>query len=178
MYFTFIARQQAGAEHEQWHASKAAASDAISAAGATITHHHAVGRDHAPWLRAEVGELGLAALRAVKAPGPRRRHEPGQAARIGAACGARTTQAPPVNMCPMSPTPTVCPRCSEPFECGIDTHACWCKDVTLDDTTRAAFAQYYEGCLCPECLGALESARPATPSVRTFLANQLRRRRA
>ena len=32
----------------------------------TITHHHAVGRDHAPYMRAEVGELGLDALRAVK----------------------------------------------------------------------------------------------------------------
>ena len=34
--------------------------------GGTITHHHAVGRDHAPYMRAEVGELGLEVLRAVK----------------------------------------------------------------------------------------------------------------
>ena len=47
-YFTFVARQQAGAELEQWHAAKAAANDAILASGGTITHHHAVGRDHAP----------------------------------------------------------------------------------------------------------------------------------
>ncbi len=66
LYFTFIARQQAGAELEQWRAAKAAASDAIVAAGATITHHHAVGRDHLPWLEAETGRLGLDALRAVK----------------------------------------------------------------------------------------------------------------
>jgi alkyldihydroxyacetonephosphate synthase len=39
---------------------------AIIAAGGTITHHHAVGRDHAPWLEAEDGALGVAALRAVK----------------------------------------------------------------------------------------------------------------
>ncbi len=32
----------------------------------TITHHHAVGRDHAPYMAAEVGELGIEALRAVK----------------------------------------------------------------------------------------------------------------
>jgi len=67
LYFTFLARQEQGAELEQWHAAKAAAGDAIAAAGATITHHHAVGRDHAPWLGGEVGELGLALLRSVKA---------------------------------------------------------------------------------------------------------------
>ena len=48
-------------------AREARGGDAIAAAGATITHHHAVGRDHAPWLEAETGALGLAALRAVKA---------------------------------------------------------------------------------------------------------------
>lgn len=67
LYFTFLARQQPGAELAQWHAAKQAASDAISAAGATITHHHAVGRDHAPWLEAELGPLGVAALKALKA---------------------------------------------------------------------------------------------------------------
>ena len=36
------------------------------AAGGTITHHHAVGRDHAPWMRAEVGETGLELIRAAK----------------------------------------------------------------------------------------------------------------
>jgi alkyldihydroxyacetonephosphate synthase len=66
LYFTFFARQQPGEELEQWQAAKQAASQAISAAGATITHHHAVGRDHAPWLEHEVGALGVAALRAVK----------------------------------------------------------------------------------------------------------------
>jgi alkyldihydroxyacetonephosphate synthase len=66
LYFTFLARQERGAELEQWHAAKHAASEAISHAGATISHHHAVGRDHAPWLRSEIGPLGVAALRAVK----------------------------------------------------------------------------------------------------------------
>ena len=66
LYFTFLARQQPGEELAQWQAAKHAASEAISAAGATITHHHAVGRDHAPWLEHEVGELGVAALKAVK----------------------------------------------------------------------------------------------------------------
>jgi alkyldihydroxyacetonephosphate synthase len=67
LYFTFVARQEAGAELEQWHAAKAAASAAILAGGGTITHHHAVGRDHAPWLPEEVGELGIELLRAAKA---------------------------------------------------------------------------------------------------------------
>jgi len=67
LYFTFVARQQASEELEQWHAAKAAASDAILAGGGTITHHHAVGRDHAPWLPGEVGELGIELLRAAKA---------------------------------------------------------------------------------------------------------------
>jgi alkyldihydroxyacetonephosphate synthase len=67
LYFTFVARQEQGAELEQWRAAKAAAGAAIVATGGTITHHHAIGRDHAPWLGAEVGELGLEVLRAAKA---------------------------------------------------------------------------------------------------------------
>ena len=67
LYFTFLARQEAGAELAQWQAAKQAAGAAIGAAGATITHHHAVGRDHAPWLQGEIGALGIAALKAVKA---------------------------------------------------------------------------------------------------------------
>jgi alkyldihydroxyacetonephosphate synthase len=67
LYFTFVARQEQGAELAQWHAAKAAASDAILAHGGTITHHHAVGRDHAPWLPGELGELGIELLRAAKA---------------------------------------------------------------------------------------------------------------
>jgi alkyldihydroxyacetonephosphate synthase len=50
----------------QWQAAKAAASDAIVAARGSITHHHGIGRDHLPWYRREVGELGIETLRAVK----------------------------------------------------------------------------------------------------------------
>jgi alkyldihydroxyacetonephosphate synthase len=67
LYYTFIARQEAGAEIEQWRRTKAAACEAIVSSGGTITHHHAIGRDHAPWMRREVGETGVAALGAVKA---------------------------------------------------------------------------------------------------------------
>jgi alkyldihydroxyacetonephosphate synthase len=65
LYFTFMARQEEDAL-AQWRAAKAAASEAIVAAGGTITHHHAVGRDHARWMRAEVGEMGLELIRAAK----------------------------------------------------------------------------------------------------------------
>jgi alkyldihydroxyacetonephosphate synthase len=51
----------------QWHAAKAAASEAILTAGGSITHHHGVGRDHLEWYVREIGELGVKALRAVKA---------------------------------------------------------------------------------------------------------------
>jgi alkyldihydroxyacetonephosphate synthase len=67
LYFTFMAAQQYGQEIEQWRAAKTAASDAIVAAGGTITHHHAIGRDHAAWMHAEIGDVGVALLRAVKA---------------------------------------------------------------------------------------------------------------
>jgi alkyldihydroxyacetonephosphate synthase len=66
LYFTFIAKQEQGAELDQWRAAKRAASEAIVAAGGTISHHHAVGRDHREWMSAEVGDLGLDVLRAVK----------------------------------------------------------------------------------------------------------------
>jgi alkyldihydroxyacetonephosphate synthase len=66
LYFTFLARQQPEAALDQWHAAKSAACDAIVANGGTITHHHAIGRDHAPWLSAEIGETGVELLRAAK----------------------------------------------------------------------------------------------------------------
>ncbi|OBH07220.1 flavoprotein [Mycobacterium sp. E2699] len=66
LYFTIVAGQR-GNPIEQWRAAKKAASDAIVANGGTITHHHAVGADHRPWMRDEVGELGVQVLRAVKA---------------------------------------------------------------------------------------------------------------
>jgi alkyldihydroxyacetonephosphate synthase len=66
LYFTFISRARRGAELEQWKEVKRAACEAIVAHGGTITHHHAVGRDHAPYMEAEVGATGLDVLQAVK----------------------------------------------------------------------------------------------------------------
>jgi alkyldihydroxyacetonephosphate synthase len=67
LYFTVIARQEAGAEVEQWQVAKTAACEAIVAQGGAITHHHAIGRDHAAYLEAEIGASGIALLRAAKA---------------------------------------------------------------------------------------------------------------
>lgn len=65
-YYTFIAMGRPGAELEQWRAIKAAASDAIVAAGGTITHHHAVGRTHRPWWEKERSPLFATMLSAAK----------------------------------------------------------------------------------------------------------------
>jgi alkyldihydroxyacetonephosphate synthase len=67
LYFTFIAARRSDDEIGQWRTVKEAASGAIVGGGGTITHHHAVGRDHAPWMGQEVGDRGLEALRALKA---------------------------------------------------------------------------------------------------------------
>jgi alkyldihydroxyacetonephosphate synthase len=66
-YFTVLAPARRGSELEQWDQIKAAASEAIEAAGGTITHHHAVGRDHRPWYDRQRPEPFAAALRAAKA---------------------------------------------------------------------------------------------------------------
>lgn len=65
LYFTVAARQ-GDAPLEEWLAAKAAASDAMIEAGGTITHHHAVGTDHKPWLAREIGPVGVAMLRGLK----------------------------------------------------------------------------------------------------------------
>ncbi len=67
LYFTVAATGGTTGGLERWLAAKTAACDAISEQGASITHHHAVGTDHKPWLTAEIGELGASVLRAVKA---------------------------------------------------------------------------------------------------------------
>jgi alkyldihydroxyacetonephosphate synthase len=66
LYFT-VAAPEGDDPLARWSAAKAAALDAIVASDATITHHHAVGTDHRPWLEAEIGPVGVAVLRAAKA---------------------------------------------------------------------------------------------------------------
>lgn len=66
LYFTVVAAARGDAV-EQWRRAKDAACAAIVGCGATITHHHAVGRDHRRWMCAEIGDLGVEVLRSVKA---------------------------------------------------------------------------------------------------------------
>ncbi len=66
-YYTVLAPAQRGAEVEQWWAIKRAVSEVILAEGGTITHHHAVGRDHRPWYDRQRPEPFAAALRGAKA---------------------------------------------------------------------------------------------------------------
>ena len=66
-YFTILAPARRGEELEQWETVKAAASDAVIEAGGTITHHHAVGRDHRPWYDRQRPDPFAAALIGAKA---------------------------------------------------------------------------------------------------------------
>jgi alkyldihydroxyacetonephosphate synthase len=65
LYFT-VAAKELDDPLAQWATAKTAVSDAIIAAGATITHHHGIGQDHKPWLAQEIGPVGVDILRAVK----------------------------------------------------------------------------------------------------------------
>ena len=65
-YYTIIAPGRRGSQLEQWAEIKAAASETLSRLGGTITHHHAVGRDHRPWYDRQRPELFAKALAAAK----------------------------------------------------------------------------------------------------------------
>ena len=65
-YFTVLAPAARGGEVEQWDEIKAAAAEAVIEGGGTITHHHAVGRDHRPWYDRQRPAPFAAALRAAK----------------------------------------------------------------------------------------------------------------
>lgn len=65
LYFTVLAGIRSDAL-ATWEPVKARVNDAIIGAGGTISHHHAVGRDHAPWLAEEIGDTGIRILTAIK----------------------------------------------------------------------------------------------------------------
>ncbi|MCI2423155.1 FAD-binding oxidoreductase [Saccharopolyspora sp. K220] len=65
LYFTVLAARDAEDPLGQWQRAKTAASEAIAGRG-TITHHHAIGADHLPWLSEEIGDIGEAVLAAAK----------------------------------------------------------------------------------------------------------------
>jgi hypothetical protein len=83
---------------------------------------------------------------------------------------------------PMPATPpdqtSLCPRCESTFDCGVLSGSCWCAKVALDDAVRADLVRFYEGCLCSDCLKLIAEVKPPRPSVRSFLASQLRRKTA
>jgi alkyldihydroxyacetonephosphate synthase len=65
-YYTVVAPGKKGSLLQQWGDIKAAASDEIIRLGGTITHHHAVGRDHRPWYDKQRPDLFMSAYRAAK----------------------------------------------------------------------------------------------------------------
>ncbi|MGE0749369.1 MAG: FAD-binding oxidoreductase [Variibacter sp.] len=65
-YFSFHALGRHGQLAEQWLAIKSRALDAVIDNGGTVTHHHAVGRDHRPWYDRQRPPLFAEALRAAK----------------------------------------------------------------------------------------------------------------
>jgi alkyldihydroxyacetonephosphate synthase len=65
-YFSIYAPGRWGSQLSQWAEIKAAVSDVLIDEGATITHHHAVGRDHRPWYERQRPEPFALALRAAK----------------------------------------------------------------------------------------------------------------
>ncbi|UCH29553.1 MAG: FAD-binding oxidoreductase [Myxococcales bacterium] len=65
-YYTIVAWSEPGRQLETWDAIKASVSDAIIDNGGTITHHHAVGRDHRPWYERERGDLFTTTLTGLK----------------------------------------------------------------------------------------------------------------
>ncbi|MBV9100899.1 MAG: FAD-binding oxidoreductase [Candidatus Dormibacteraeota bacterium] len=67
LYFTVLARRDSADPAGQWLDAKRAATDALLAAGGALSHHHGVGRDHAPWLGRFAGDLGVTALHGLRA---------------------------------------------------------------------------------------------------------------
>jgi alkyldihydroxyacetonephosphate synthase len=65
-YYTVLAKARRGDEVAQWDEIKAAVSETVIDAGGTITHHHAVGRDHRPWYDRQRPDRFADALRAAK----------------------------------------------------------------------------------------------------------------
>jgi alkyldihydroxyacetonephosphate synthase len=66
VYFIVIYPVRSGDAWSQWREIKRAITDAIVDAGGTVSHHHGIGTDHAPWLTREKGVLGVDAIKALK----------------------------------------------------------------------------------------------------------------
>jgi alkyldihydroxyacetonephosphate synthase len=66
LYFTYATVQKPGRELEHYYGYKRRVTEAFLDHGGTLSHHHAIGCEHLPWMEREVGPTGLQALRAVK----------------------------------------------------------------------------------------------------------------
>ncbi|WP_161597722.1 FAD-binding oxidoreductase [Fluviispira multicolorata] len=66
LYFTYAAKQIIGKEIEQYYGYKKIITDTFMKNGATLTHHHAVGYEHSPWMESEISSTGLKALKGIK----------------------------------------------------------------------------------------------------------------
>jgi alkyldihydroxyacetonephosphate synthase len=79
LYFTFAARQPQGKELEHYYDYKGLVTDTIMRSGGTLSHHHAVGTEHRPWMKLEISPAGLQTLHALKASlDPKRILNPGK----------------------------------------------------------------------------------------------------
>jgi alkyldihydroxyacetonephosphate synthase len=78
LYFTFAFKQDADPER-QYDAVKSAIQTAFLDAGGTLSHHHAVGVEHSPWMERDVSTEGVALLHGLFATAdPQRILNPGK----------------------------------------------------------------------------------------------------
>lgn len=66
LYFTFAFKQQPGTELQQYLHVKHAAENAFMQHGGTLSHHHAVGYEHMPWIEEELSAVGVKAIQGIK----------------------------------------------------------------------------------------------------------------
>jgi ribosomal protein L34E len=57
---------------------------------------------------------------------------------------------------PALPSNSTCPRCGQPFRCGVNDALCHCMAHTLSKALRERLSREYTGCLCGPCLTALQ----------------------
>jgi alkyldihydroxyacetonephosphate synthase len=66
LYFTLVYPLDPAGSLKQWSEIKREATESVLAHGGTLSHHHGIGLDHAPWMAREKGTVGLEALRALR----------------------------------------------------------------------------------------------------------------
>jgi hypothetical protein len=61
-----------------------------------------------------------------------------------------------------------CSKCQSAFTCQNEIRGCWCEKVQLSTETLAFLEEYYENCLCPECLKKFEEKNHSSPIISSF----------